>query len=928
MRVLTHTNSQARLHLHLRAAVLVVLVLLAALTLLPKTALATERVVRVGYPVAEGYETGGDGERKAGWGYEYLQELAYHTGWTYEYVYGDFSDLLDMLAAGEIDLLGNVSYTDERAEQYLYSANPQGCEKYFICGLAEDESLAAGDPQALAGKKIGVIAGVYQARLAQEWIDDEGVDTKLVEYPSNEALISALTSGEIEAVVNTDTASLATSIPVFYIGSSDYYIVTAPERADLLAEANEAMSEIIATNPHYNEEVRSGGGANNNTTSLYLTAAEQEWIDNHNGSITLGYLTWALPYSAQGAEDLMDGALMAFTAELESTFGIVVEARAYATTSELLAAVKAGEIDVAVPISGDFWLTEQEGLAQSDSIVTAGISLLTLDTQGDYLQTMGCTAMDPLSNDYLELMFTKSELQTYNDTARAISALRTGEISSLALPSASVDTIKDQFGLDDVTTIVLPHTIELSALLAKGQPELLDILNKAIGNSRSNVAAATLSHYSYTEAEGTPLSHFFEKNAVPLLVAFVVLLLAGIMCMGYALRRARAAETRARMASKAKTNFLNRMSHDIRTPLNGIIGLLEISNLHPNDTEILAQNRAKEQVAASHLLELLNDVLEMGRLEDADIELENKPFDMRDVLQDVLLLTRLRADENGVTLVPENGEELKYPYVIGSATSLRRILLNLLSNAVKYNKPGGEIRCTLRCVHVEGTTVTYRITVSDTGIGMSGEFLEHIFEPFSQEKTDARSTYQGSGMGMPIVRALVTKMGGTIQVSSKLGEGTTFVVEVPLEIDSNPEASRASEATNTVKPSIEGMHVLLVEDNELNRDIARELLEINGASVECAENGKNAVELFRRRPEGTYDVILMDVMMPVMNGYDAAREIRLMDKRDATDVPIVALTANAFMEDVRAAQEAGMNDHIAKPIDIDTVVQTLAKYRQ
>ncbi len=170
-------------------------------------------------------------------------------------------------------------------------------------------------------------------------------------------------------------------------------------------------------------------------------------------------------------------------------------------------------------------------------------------------------------------------------------------------------------------------------------------------------------------------------------------------------------------------------------------------------------------------------------------------------------------------------------------------------------------------------------------------------------------------------------MGGTIQVSSKLGEGTTFVVEVPLEIDSNPEASRMSEATNTVKPSIEGMHVLLVEDNELNRDIARELLEVNGASVECAENGQDAVELFRRRPEGTYDVILMDVMMPVMNGYDAAREIRLMDKRDATDVPIVALTANAFMEDVRAAQEAGMNDHIAKPIDIDTVVQTLAKYR-
>ncbi len=922
--------SQRRTPALLRALAVATLVLLAALLLFPARAQASDQVVRVGYPIAEGYETGGDGERKAGWGYEYLQELAYHTGWTYEYVYGDFSDLLAQLAAGQIDLLGNVSYTAERdAAGYLYSSNPQGAEKYYICGLADDEKLATANPQALSGAKIGVLAGSYQEGIAQTWIDDEGIDAQLVEYASSQGLVDALTSGEVDAVVNTDTASLSTSIPIFYIGSSDYYIVAAPGRADLLAQTNTAMAQITATNPHFNEEIRSGGSLSG-TEALYLTSAEQAWVDAHGGAVALGYLSRNLPYSACDADGMMDGAITALCAELESTFGITVETRAYATTDDLLAAVASGEVDVAVPLSRDFWIAENRGLAQTEAIVTAGISLLTLNEQGNYLGTVGCSQMDPLSSEYLSLLFTNGEVRSFSDTRSAVAALRSGQITSLAVPSASLDTIKDAYGLEGATSIVLPQTVELAAVLAKGQPELLDILDKAIGNSCNNVAAATLSHYSYADTDGTPLSRFFEKNAVPLLFCFAAVLLAAVLCLVCALRRAQAAEKRARTAAAAKTNFLNRMSHDIRTPLNGIIGLLQVSDLHPGDVEALAQDRAQERVAANHLLELLNDVLEMGRLEDAAVVLEDKPFDIREVMQDVTVLTRLRADEAGVTLVADSGAQLEYPHVIGSATSLRRILLNLLSNAVKYNKPGGQVRCQLSVTRRDGDVLTYRITVADTGIGMSEEFLAHLFEPFSQEKSDARSTYQGSGMGMPIVRALVKKMGGTVSVESAVGEGTTFVVELPFAIDPDPEASCLAEAAaaEDATPSIEGMHILLAEDNELNRQIACELLEMNGADVECAENGQEAVDLFCRRPEGTYDVILMDIMMPVMGGYEATRAIRLANRRDAADVPIVALTANAFAEDVKAAHDAGMNDHVAKPINIDVVVRTLAKYRR
>ncbi len=687
------------------------------------------------------------------------------------------------------------------------------------------------------------------------------------------------------------------------------------------------MAQIVATNPHYNEEVRSGA-ASLVGESLYLTSAERSWVDSHGGGITLGYLSHAFPYSALGAEGYMEGAFAAFAAELESTFGITVDTRAYATTEDLLAAVESGEVDVAAPISCDYFRAEEYGLAQTRSITTAGVSLITFDVQGDYLGNIGYSQMDPLSGELLGLMFAKGELRASSDTSSAVAALRAGKVSSLAIPSSSLDTVKDEFKLDNVTSIALPQTVELVAVLAKGQPELLDILDKAVGNSHSNVAAATLSHYSYADTDGTALSRFFEKYAVTLLICFVAALLAGIFFLSSALRRARAAEKHALLASKAKTNFLNRMSHDIRTPLNGIIGLLQVSELHPDDIEALARNRAKEKVAANHLLELLNDVLEMGRLEDADVELENRPFDIREVMHDVLVLTRLRADENGVNLAADDGFELEYPYVIGSATSLRRILLNLLSNAVKYNKPGGEIACALSLVGAGAGVATYRISVADTGIGMSDEFLERIFEPFSQEKNDARSTYQGSGMGMPIVHGLVQKMGGTISVTSKLGEGSTFVVDLPFAIDPNPEAHAAQDGRAAVEASIEGMHILLVEDNELNRQIATELLEMNGASIECAVNGLEAVETFARRPEGTFDAILMDVMMPVMGGYEASREIRLMDKRDAAEVPIVALTANAFLEDVKAAHDAGMNDHVSKPINIDVVIRTLAKYRK
>ncbi len=381
---------------------------------------------------------------------------------------------------------------------------------------------------------------------------------------------------------------------------------------------------------------------------------------------------------------------------------------------------------------------------------------------------------------------------------------------------------------------------------------------------------------------------------------------------------------KAKRASAAKTEFLARMSHDIRTPLNGIIGILEINEAHSDEKELVVANRKKAKVAAQHLLSLINDVLDMTKLEDESVELVNEPIDLMNICIDTLTICNIRAKENGITLIHDNGANLKYPKVYGSELQLKRILMNLLNNCVKYNKPGGKVLCSSDILSVDENQVIYKFEISDTGIGMSKEFLKHIFEPFAQEKEGARSNFQGNGMGMPIVKKLVELMNGTIGVESTKGEGTKFTLILPFEIDK--ETAQAEKDSEKGMVSLKGARILLAEDNDLNAEIAQCLLEDAGATVTVAENGEVAFNLFSRKPQGSYDMILMDIMMPVLDGYGATKKIREYDREDAKLIPIIAMTANAFAEDVQKAKDAGMNDHLSKPIQVDLLMNTISHF--
>lgn len=918
----------------LRSTVLrTLIIVLAALTLLnalmPAPAHANDsdqqiKTVRVGWLINnEGFQDGTPGGRLSGWGYDYLQTLSYYTpGWRYEYVSGTFTELMDKLEKGEIDLMPNISHSAEREQKLLFSSNPEGTERYYIYAKPDRDDLAKGDPQALQGLTIGCNPGVMQTSVGQQWLANEGITCTYKEVASSGDLFDALANGEVDAIIMNDTISSPNASPMFYVGSSDYYFAVPKSRPDLMDDINSAMAAINRTNPRYNDEVKSNYSAQN-SGSASLTSSERSWLRANNNTLTLGYLNNNLPFCNQDANGEMEGSLASLVTTLHDKFGITVHTLAFSSNQHMTEALSKGNIDIALPAFRDYWLAEQMGAVQSISMGTISLTAIhaTSDLNKD-LRNICCTGFSIVNRSELKIMFPNAHVTEYPSAGDILPALKEGRSSCIVVPSARLETIQENYDIKDYEIQDLSRTAELSCLMRRGNPELLSIVNKGIINAGESLSASNYSSTSYSTQESDAFRFLYRYRSL-IVVITVGVLLTGVAVLTWALQRARVEQNKALAANAAKTAFLARMSHDIRTPLNGILGLIELEELREDDVDAARENRAKARIAANHLLSLINDILEMGRIENGKLTLEHVPFNLEELCNDAIVLCKLRASDRNITMQDQSAHPLCNPQVMGSPTHVRQIIINLLDNSIKYNKDGGTVTFTSQIKPLDDNRVLFCFNVSDTGIGMSPEFLKHIYEPFAQEGNDARSKFQGTGMGMPIVKSLVDAMGGTIEVTSELGAGSTFYVRIPLAIDTCPQIQTQTDA-RAPRVSLAGMSVLLAEDNQLSAEIAQTLLETEGIIVAHAENGSDAVDLYLSRPAGSFDAILMDIMMPGMDGYEAARTIRLSGKADAADIPIIALTANAFAEDAQAARDAGMNAHLPKPLDFNKLKDMLA----
>ncbi len=893
-----------------------------------------EKTVKVGYVNVATYEEGGEGEYKTGSGYEYLQKISYYTGWNYEYVYGSFSELYDKLTTGEIDLFGDISYTEERAEQVSFSSYPQGRDMYFLYTTKDRADLLNGDTSKLQGTRLGVTKGSYQESLLEDWLEKNQIDAEIVEYDGYDTSMAALDGGEIDAIATPKLSSEAYSYAtIIDIGFSDFYFAVAKNRPDLLVELNSALYEIQSSYPNYNEALESKYQMNM-ISDTYLNEKEQNWLEDHDYTMRLGYLKNNLPYSDQDSEGNLTGVLKTLTESLEHDFDLQTECIAYDNYLEFQDALDSGKVDAIGPVYSDYWLAEQHNRVQTNAVVTTTPVLFVRADGGDsFIDTVAVSDEGFFCADAAATIFPDSEIVTYATMEECLQAVMDGKAGCVIATASQTNLLKQYDAQNKLQIAELAQQIEVGICTSKSDTALASIINKGISMSGGLLSGAVLTQNSYAEKNYTLRTyiedHMLHFYAVILIaMAALVLLIVYLLHMNEMAKQANVAMKEALReadeANRAKSTFLANMSHDIRTPINGIMGMLNMIDTYPDDQKRVKDCLQKIRTSSAHLLQLINDVLDLSRLEAGQVILEHVPFNLRQVGEEALAVVEQQAAEAGLQTKADHidGTDI---WLIGSPLHYKQIMLNLYTNAMKYNKPGGLLYTNLEEYSRTEDTLTLKITVKDTGIGMTQEFIDHkLFSPFVQEDGGARTKYKGTGLGMSIVKRIVEEMHGSIQVESKLGEGSTFTVYLPFEID-HSEHRRLVEQEEKA-PDITGVHALLVEDNELNMEIAEFILKEAGAIVTKAYNGQEAVDLFENSEEGTFDVVLMDIMMPVLNGLDATQKIRALKRWDAPTVPIFAMTANAFSEDAKKCLKAGMNEHIAKPVDPEKLVAMIGRY--
>ncbi len=1057
---------------------------------LPAPARAQEaQTVRVGYMLHEGYQEGGPGQVKSGYGYEYLQMLRNYTGWEYEYVYAaSWEEQVEMLERGEIDLMLHAFRSPERMETMLFSLEPMGRESNYLYTRGDHPDLVAGDISSFNGKTVGCMAGDFRQELFAQWCQMNNVTCQVETYADLTAMHEDLADGSIDAVIGSDFTSSPFSgdwVTVLRLNEQSIYIAVRLGREDLLAQVNAAQRQILTLNPYYPDEVRRKYQDATSTHIPPLTAEQQQLLAE-KGTLKLGYCQEHRPISFMDQETgQLRGVLADYLEAMERVYGIQFEIRAYADDIDLLDALKSGAVDIIAPVGYGYGMAEYSGVCITVPMAQEAMLALFKPYEGtdtkNIFKRIAVVKHSITEKDYAKHYYPEAELVEAASVEEAIRLVDSGRADCYITSSSAWAWYAAEYpAIQELRIVNLPDSNGVNMAVLTSNVPLIPILNLGINLlSDADVNHAIIA-YSDVREEVTWLTLMRNDplaTATGIVAILLIMLLVFVVYrlwmekrhlkqlqaaneqLAQARHDAENARREAERANEAKSTFLTSMSHDIRTPMNAIVGMTTLAAKHIHNPDYVRGCLSKVTLASDHLLTLINDVLDINKIESGNLSLTPNVFSLADSIMNLANIGRhqLREKNHHFEIRVHN---IKQEHLFADELRINQVFINLLSNAVKYTPAGGCITIDVKQEPIPGERGRVRLIyeISDSGIGMSEEFQAHMYELFAMANKNAR-TVTGSGVGLAICKQLVDLMGGTILCRSQVGQGTTFTVTLDLPIADkvvdnlmlppmklllvdddevflttaadtlrdlgvSPDCVSSGEAAITAvsrkhregkdypliiidwlmpdmdgiettrrirslvgpevsiivisayapedirtqamdagangfihKPffrsnayesisevlglqdlreeampdahrKVQGMYLLIAEDNDLNWEIIRELLAMYGVQAQRAEHGQACLDMLQNSRPGTYDAVLMDIQMPIMNGYDASTAIRSMEREDLRSLPIIAMTADAYTEDVLRCAEAGMNGHIPKPIDMDRLLSALSEFRK
>ena len=886
---------------------------------------------------------------RRGFGYELMQALAGYAGWKFEYVKCDWSDCFDKLENGEIDVIGDISYTDERAQEMLFSEEPMGEEKYILYADLSHTDIETSNFKSMDGKRVGVLLGTEPESMLTEWEKKNGIHTGHVNVYDNDDVKKKLADNEIDCFVSLEESiwSERGISSVTNIGKSGIYFAINKERSDIKSELDFAMRQLDKDSPFFKADLYKKYFTLD--YSQILTGEEKSWMEEH-GAINIGFLNDdPAVFLLDEETGKLTGMLAEYIVYAKDCLGnqiLKFNIQSYDDYDEMIQALQDCEIDMIFYAGRNPNFAEEKGFAFTNTAWTYSLMAVTDEKyfNENEIHTVAVPKEKEALKQHIAFNYPQWKFVDYDSLDDAADMVIKEKADCFIMGTSQVIKYDNN---KDFKSIPLTKTMEACFAVRCGEGNLLSILNKTLKTMPSDMLTSALAIYDST-ADKVTFFDFIKDNLLTVFGATSLFALGIIGIILVLLRKARKAETAAKIAAEdtqklndkleialkkaedaslAKTSFLHNMSHDIRTPMNAVLGYAQLmkDELKGKGMPETSEHLEKLQQSGNLLLSIINNVLDMARIESGRMEIDESYTLIEDIRQDLFEIFDDEAKKKNIAF--NYTMNVEHDHVLTDTTKVKEIFVNILSNAIKYTPAGGSVMVNvdeLPCN--EPGYMIVRTSISDTGIGMSQEYLTKIFDAFTREQNTTKSKIAGTGLGMSIVKKYVDLLGGTIDVESELGTGSAFTVTLKHKIaDESCYAKKHVEELGTGSEILNGRHILLAEDNDLNAEIAEAILERAGLKIERVEDGVQCVDRIAKMPAGTYDMILMDIQMPKMDGYKATQEIRHLPDKDKACIPIIAMTASAFEEDKREAIAAGMNGHIAKPIDVDELIAILVK---